>query len=54
MRYLASYLLAVLGGKENPSSADLEKILNSVGIEVDKEKLNLVINQLKVFFVLAL
>ncbi|XP_054264453.1 60S acidic ribosomal protein P2 [Macrosteles quadrilineatus] len=47
MRYLASYLLAVLGGKDNPSSADLEKILNSVGIEVDNEKLNIVINQLK-------
>uniref|UniRef100_A0A1B6H5R3 Large ribosomal subunit protein P2 n=1 Tax=Homalodisca liturata TaxID=320908 RepID=A0A1B6H5R3_9HEMI len=47
MRYLASYLLAALGGKDNPSSADLEKILNSVGIEVDNEKLNIVISQLK-------
>lgn len=47
MRYVASYLLAALGGKENPTSADLEKILNSVGIEVDNEKLNIVISQLK-------
>lgn len=47
MRYLASYLLAVLGGKDNPTSSDVEKILNSVGIEVDSEKLKIVVSQLK-------
>jgi len=47
MRYVAAYLLAVLGGKETPAAADIEKILSSVGIEVDKEKLTKVINELK-------
>lgn len=39
MRYVAAYLLAGLGGNANPSAADIEKILSSVGIEVDKDKL---------------
>ncbi|XP_039295953.1 60S acidic ribosomal protein P2-like [Nilaparvata lugens] len=39
--------LPVLGGKENPSSSDIEKILSSVGIEADSEKLNFVVGQLK-------
>ncbi|KAF6205732.1 hypothetical protein GE061_019905 [Apolygus lucorum] len=47
MRYVAAYLLAALGGKESPSSADIEKILSSVGIEADNEKLNKVISELK-------
>ncbi|PIO35275.1 hypothetical protein AB205_0216520, partial [Aquarana catesbeiana] len=38
MRYIASYLLAVLGGNDNPTIADLKKILDSVGIELDKER----------------
>lgn len=47
MRYVSAYLLAVLGGAENPTSAQLQKILSSVGIEVDDERLNKVINELK-------
>jgi large subunit ribosomal protein LP2 len=39
MRYVAAYLLAALGGKDNPSSADIEKILSSVGIEAEPEKI---------------
>ncbi|XP_067015386.1 large ribosomal subunit protein P2 [Anabrus simplex] len=46
MRYVAAYLLASLGGKESPSSADIEKILSSVGIESDSEKLKKVISEL--------
>ena len=46
MRYVAAYLLASLGGKDNPSSADIEKILSSVGIEADGEKLKKVIGEL--------
>lgn len=46
MRYVAAYLLAALGGKENPNSADIEKILSSVGIEADSEKLKKVISEL--------
>jgi len=47
MRYVAAYLLAVLGGKEAPTPADLEKILSSVGIEIDSPRLTQVIGQLK-------
>ncbi|CAH0595557.1 unnamed protein product [Chrysodeixis includens] len=46
MRYVAAYLLAVLGGKVNPAAADVEKILSSVGIEADGEKLKKVIAEL--------
>lgn len=47
MRYVAAYLLAVLGGKESPAAADIEKILSSVGIEADNASLTKVIAQLK-------
>lgn len=47
MRYVAAYLLAVLGGKENPANADIEKILSSVGIEVDGTRVTKVVNELK-------
>lgn len=47
MRYVAAYLLAVLGGKESPSVADLEKILSSVGVEVDQTRITKVVNELK-------
>lgn len=46
MRYVAAYLLAVLGGKTSPAAADLEKILSSVGIEADSDKLKKVIAEL--------
>ncbi|KAL0818029.1 hypothetical protein ABMA28_008570 [Loxostege sticticalis] len=46
MRYVAAYLLAVLGGKASPAAADVEKILSSVGIEADSEKLKKVISEL--------
>nr|CCA17514.1 ribosomal protein putative [Albugo laibachii Nc14] len=46
MRYIAAYLLAVLGGNESPSAANIEKILNSVGIEIDSERLEKVISEL--------
>lgn len=46
MRYVAAYLLAVLGGKASPTSGDIEKILSSVGIEADTEKLKKVIGEL--------
>lgn len=47
MRYVSAYLLAVLGSKPDPSAADIEKILSSVGIESDKEKLTKVVSELK-------
>ncbi|KAG1963153.1 60S acidic ribosomal protein family [Pimephales promelas] len=46
MRYVAAYLLAVLGGNTNPSAKDIKNILGSVGIEADDERLNKVISEL--------
>ena len=47
MRYVAAYLLAVLGGNTGPSVDDLKKILGSVGIEVDSERATKVVSELK-------
>ena len=47
MRYVAAYLLAVLGGNSNPSDADIKKILSSVGIEADTACIKKVISELK-------
>ena len=46
MRYVAAYLLAVLGGNKNPSASDIKDILSSVGIDVDSERLDVVIKEL--------
>merc|ERR1740139_1351957 len=35
MKYVSAYLMAVLAGKENPSAADIQKILESVEAEYD-------------------
>lgn len=40
MRYVAAYLLAALGGKETPSTGDIKKILDSVGIESDDTRMS--------------
>uniref|UniRef100_A0A2M4C3Z1 Large ribosomal subunit protein P2 n=2 Tax=Nyssorhynchus TaxID=44543 RepID=A0A2M4C3Z1_9DIPT len=47
MRYVAAYLLAVLGGNESPSNADIEKILSSVGIEADSARVTKIVTELK-------
>ncbi|XP_061543783.1 60S acidic ribosomal protein P2 [Phycodurus eques] len=47
MRYVAAYLLAVLGGNTSPSAKDIKAILGSVGIEADDERLNKVISELQ-------
>jgi large subunit ribosomal protein LP2 len=46
MRYVAAYLLATLGGNSNPSKDDITKILESVGLEIDQEKLDKVYSEL--------
>ncbi|EGV99268.1 60S acidic ribosomal protein P2 [Cricetulus griseus] len=47
MLFVASYFLATLGGNSSPSTKDiLEKILDSVGIEADDDRLNEVIREL--------
>ena len=46
MRYVAAYLLAVLGGNNSPKAKDIKKILTSVGIDADDALLNKVIDEL--------
>lgn len=49
MRYVAAYLLAALGGNENPGAKDIKKILESVGIETDDTRLDKVHSHLLLF-----
>ncbi|KAL8613178.1 hypothetical protein ACOMHN_042987 [Nucella lapillus] len=47
MRYVAAYLLAAMGIlKDDPTAADLEKILSSVGIEAEADKVKKVMKDL--------
>lgn len=43
MRYVAAYLLAVLGGNNSPSKEDISKILGSIGLDIDEDKLGKVV-----------
>jgi len=47
MKHVAAYLLAVLGGNENPSAADIKKILSSVNVEADDAKLEKLLSELR-------
>ena len=47
MRHVAAYLLAALGGNENPSAKDIKAILSSVGVEADDASLKTVVDSLK-------
>ncbi|XP_041347914.1 60S acidic ribosomal protein P2-like [Gigantopelta aegis] len=47
MRYVAAYILSVLGGKANPTADDIKTILGSVAVDVDEDRLMFVIRQLK-------
>merc|ERR1712150_303123 len=38
MRYVAAYLLAVLGGNSSPTVSDIKEILESSGIGFDQER----------------
>lgn len=53
MRYVAAYLLAVLGGNTSPSAKDIKAILGSVGIEADDERLNKVRPVTTLFYTLT-
>ncbi|KDR80511.1 hypothetical protein GALMADRAFT_1087608 [Galerina marginata CBS 339.88] len=46
MRNIAAYLLLQTGGKENPTAADVKKLLGTVGIETDDERLKTLISEL--------
>jgi large subunit ribosomal protein LP2 len=47
MKYLAAYLLAVLGGKEEPTAADVKAILGATEIEIDEEALKSALEAVK-------
>ncbi|KAK1559029.1 hypothetical protein Q3G72_009728 [Acer saccharum] len=47
MKVIAAYLLAALGGNASPSAEDLKKILGSVGAEVDEERIQLLLSEIK-------
>ena len=47
MKHLAAYLLLGLGGNASPSAADVKKVLESVGIEADDERLDTLISELE-------
>lgn len=46
MRYIAAYLLLKIAGKESPTAADVTKVIQSVGIEVDEARLDSLISEL--------
>ena len=46
MRYVAAYMLAILGGNKAPSEGDIEKILGSVGVEYNPEQSKKVVSEL--------
>jgi large subunit ribosomal protein LP2 len=47
MKHLAAYLLLTIGGNSTPSEKDVKKVLESVGIEADDERLSTLISELK-------
>ena len=40
-------MLAILGGNENPSADDIRMIIESVGVEVEENKLSILMDKLK-------
>lgn len=46
MRNIAAYLLLQAGGKQNPTAPDIKKLLESVGIETDDDRLKLLLSEL--------
>lgn len=44
MKHVAAYLLATLGGAEQPAAADVKKILSSVGIQAEDERIDQLIS----------
>lgn len=47
MKHIAAYMLLQVGGNTSPSAADVKKVLDSVGIEADDERLNKLISELE-------
>ena len=53
MRYVAAYLLAALNN-DVPSKADVTKILESVGLDIDDERLDKVVTRffIRIIFII--
>lgn len=47
MRHLAAYMLLQIGGKAEPTAEDIKKLLATVGIEADDERLSTLISELQ-------
>lgn len=47
MKYIAAYALLVLGGKAEPSAADVEKVLKEAGIKSEGDHVERLITSLK-------
>lgn len=47
MRHIAAYLLLQAGGNQEPTAADIKKLLGTVGIEADDDRLEVLITELK-------
>ncbi|KAK7030704.1 60s acidic ribosomal protein-domain-containing protein [Favolaschia claudopus] len=47
MRYLAAYLLLQIGGNSSPSAADIKKLLGTVSVDTDDERLKKLISELE-------
>lgn len=47
MKHIAAYLLLQIGGNASPSAEDVKKVLESVGIEADDERLDKLISELE-------
>ena len=50
MRYVAAYLLAALNN-DAPSKADVTKILESVGLDIDDERLDKVVTRFFIWII---
>ncbi|SOV73900.1 60S acidic ribosomal protein P2 [Plasmodium sp. gorilla clade G3] len=47
MKYVAAYLMCVLGGNENPSTKEVKNVLGAVNADVEDDVLNNFIDSLK-------
>ncbi|KAG8807452.1 60S acidic ribosomal protein P2 [Serendipita sp. 399] len=47
MRYIAAYLLLQIGGNSSPSKADITKLLGTVGIDADEDRLDKLLSELE-------
>ncbi|CAH0490693.1 unnamed protein product [Peronospora farinosa] len=47
MRYIAAYLLAVLGGHPSPTENEVVKILQASGVEIDKERVAAIVKAME-------